>query len=203
MGQDNYKNYLRYKWALLRRNKNYQEDFKILQRSELWQKWGCWLNPALPAESAIKKLHFPVRSISEEEAAPEFYRMFGDILEAEAVEEKDNTRRPKRIVLSIDMGAPYDLVMSCLENLFTSTDIYQPIVRNDKDVPVYQRTQLPTKRIQWEKLDDMFKIFDMKNGGKKIRQIAEELLPNNKDGEREIKKRLARIRKMIKSVKLW
>jgi hypothetical protein len=93
--------------------------------------------------------------------------------------------------------------MSCLENLFTSTDIYQPIVINDNDVPKYQRTLLPTKRIQWNKIGDMLKIFNMRNEGKKIRKIAAELLPFNKDGEREIKKRLARIRKMIKSTKLW
>jgi hypothetical protein len=86
MGQDNYKKYLRYKWELLRRNKNYQADCKTLPRGELWQKWGAWLNPASAKEYV--KINFPVKFTSEDETSPEISRMIADILEAEVVEEK-------------------------------------------------------------------------------------------------------------------
>jgi hypothetical protein len=83
--------YLRFKFELLKRNTAYQQDYKQLKKKELFDKWGCDLDPDIPLNRTVKEeLYGPFCNIRVmERAIPDDYycRLIDDLPQVVVVQD--------------------------------------------------------------------------------------------------------------------
>lgn len=189
-----YKDYMKYKWELCRRNPDYYQDYQLfmdgkISRGTMIQKWGYDEDPLKNFDQAL--ISTPIRYIDKETSHQTSPSYRDDLFTISLV--KDENQKAKRMIIDIDTGAPPHLILSALEHHISA-------------IKTVENPELfPNRRPQWGMLDFDLLMFDKTKEKKTIAEIAVEHFPRS-DQDTAISvtnKRLAITRRRIRTGKIW
>jgi hypothetical protein len=186
-------NYLKYKWELCRRNKEYIKDYgrlelEEIEADEMRRKWGFFDDPMDDSWPDFPVYFKKFDGNDSDSAQQEGSTFCKDLLTLTVIKDPKN-RKTKKIIIELSPEAPLNIVLSGIEHLF-----HQKTIAN-----------FPDKRPQWEQLEVDLTIYDYFQKGISYENIANLCYPRDDldTAVSKISKGLARIRDKIKTGKIW
>ena len=181
--------FINYKWQFVRRNEEYRKDYQeyiqandteVVSREsmeiDLSLKWGGFVinpeNESLNLSNAGIGSPLPgVLNLIRSHQIREYLNDSGKVTKYWKNVILENPYK-RKIIVEFDLESPDWLILLSLQNLIKS---------------IRTNMRLKEKRIQWDKLDLYLKIYDMKNVGHSIEEIANIIFLNNLDDMKDDK----------------